>query len=506
MIRSLDKKILFKSLSFVGLVFFCFSCLIDIDYTSAYFSDSTKTFGKTLATGHLRADIEDDDGWKNDNGIVIKPGDSRDREIGVSNSGSLDFQYIFGLEIKSGSDEDFCQSLDLLVELNDQEEYSGPLDGFDLGRTANLGVEDSDDWIFTLSSTSGESDFLESECSLEIIFDSWQIDLDPDEGFSFSKGLGKDTITSRAKECDDDPEEGSGVVINEVMWMGSGASDHDKWIELRNLTDQDLDLGEWYLKGAGSGNSPIRLKEDQKIPAKGFLLIAARKDDHPSQSALNVSVDVHKANMDFDLDYSENGQILLKDKEGKVVDKTPSPDNPDWSAGVSEEDKRWSMQRILDSGKGDDPSSWQTCHRDLLKEEDLETMLSYWKEDFQDTVCGTPGHPNLFEETSGSKIVNTEFFESGKNGDKERDDHDQDKDREDDDKDKEDEYKRSDDKDKEDKDDEEDEEKESSEGGDTEKEEMEDDDDQDGGPDEDEEVIKEEESDEESKEDKEDEE
>jgi hypothetical protein len=42
--------------------------------------------------------------------------------------------------------------------------------------------------------------------------------------------------------------EGQTVVINELLWMGSSTSSADEWIELRNLTDQAVDLSNWTKK------------------------------------------------------------------------------------------------------------------------------------------------------------------------------------------------------------------------------------------------------------------
>ena len=38
------------------------------------------------------------------------------------------------------------------------------------------------------------------------------------------------------------------VVINEVMWSGSSLSTDDQWIELRNTTDKDINIGKWNKK------------------------------------------------------------------------------------------------------------------------------------------------------------------------------------------------------------------------------------------------------------------
>ena len=40
------------------------------------------------------------------------------------------------------------------------------------------------------------------------------------------------------------------VVISEIAWMGTTASDDDEWIELHNNTRSDFDLTGWTLQAA----------------------------------------------------------------------------------------------------------------------------------------------------------------------------------------------------------------------------------------------------------------
>jgi len=65
------------------------------------------------------------------------------------------------------------------------------------------------------------------------------------------------------------------VVINEVAWMGTAASTYDEWIELKNNTDQDIDLNGWTL-AAADGTPSILLTGT--IPAHGYYLLE-RTDD-----------------------------------------------------------------------------------------------------------------------------------------------------------------------------------------------------------------------------------
>ena len=66
------------------------------------------------------------------------------------------------------------------------------------------------------------------------------------------------------------------VVINEVMWSGSTASNADEWLELRNMTGHDIDIGQWRIKNArhSGGTDEIMIPASKSIPAHGYFLLA----------------------------------------------------------------------------------------------------------------------------------------------------------------------------------------------------------------------------------------
>ena len=194
----------------------------------------------------------------------------------------------------------------------------------------------------------------------------------------------------------DEPKiEKGDVIINELFWAGSSAHSRDQWIELRNMTDQEISIGQWEIKNGSSGGGKINIPANHTIPAEGFYLIA-NYNKNSNNSALAVEVD-HNPNVNLNNDYSGNGQVILKDTEKNTIDHTPVPDGSEWPEGVNDGDnERSSMQRSQDPGNGTDPGNWYTCDRDVLKDDEtLNDMKNYWKEDHRDINCGTPGHPNL---------------------------------------------------------------------------------------------------------------
>ena len=185
------------------------------------------------------------------------------------------------------------------------------------------------------------------------------------------------------------------IIINEVHWPSSPAGDDDQWIELFNTTDEDISLTGWILENA-SNPPTLNIVGNPTIEAGGFLIITKR-NPNSSQSALAVSTDVQNASIYFNRAGYE--QITLKDPSGEIIDQTPEREGElvEWPEGeyVGGE-KYFSMQRKDNTKKdGTTPDSWYTCDPDEFSEDELITMKSYWKEEYQTIVCGTPKHPNL---------------------------------------------------------------------------------------------------------------
>jgi cardiolipin synthase len=89
------------------------------------------------------------------------------------------------------------------------------------------------------------------------------------------------------------------VVISEVAWMGTAASTYDEWIELKNNTDQDIDLTGWTL-AAEDGSPTIALTGT--IPANGYYLLE-RTD--------NTAVNNIPADQIYTGDLNNSGEVLI---------------------------------------------------------------------------------------------------------------------------------------------------------------------------------------------------
>lgn len=149
------------------------------------------------------------------------------------------------------------------------------------------------------------------------------------------------------------------IVINEIAWMGSEVGWRDEWIELRNMTDRDIDLSGWVIENASKNHGSLEIPQDVKytILSNGYYLISYySKADNllEPKTALNVIVDWRVKNMgiiSFANNYKDNGQLRLKDNYGTLIDQTPSPTDNNWPAGDNK--TKQTMERT-NSG------NWQT--------------------------------------------------------------------------------------------------------------------------------------------------
>lgn len=179
------------------------------------------------------------------------------------------------------------------------------------------------------------------------------------------------------------------VVINEVMWMGSTGETNDEWIELRNMTDQDIEIGKWTIENAKSGNGTYMIPNNNTIPAHGYFLIS----NYPATSAnsnLSAVPDIHSAGLNFKND-SGNGNLVLKDEDENVIDEAKGDS---WPAGENG-DKKKSMERNADPGDGALAGSWHTCDSSSGCT-DVE-MVAYWDSGSIGHDYGTPKGANLSE-------------------------------------------------------------------------------------------------------------
>lgn len=145
----------------------------------------------------------------------------------------------------------------------------------------------------------------------------------------------------------------SSVVINEIMWSGSTVSSSDEWIELFNPTGAEITIGGWKLENAGSsGTRVLTLPNDVTIAAAGYYIISNFAKDHASNA---FKVDVDHATSSVSLLNANNGNLVLKNSNGDVIDQAGG--NP-WLAGESSSTSKKSMERGGTLADGLSATSW----------------------------------------------------------------------------------------------------------------------------------------------------
>lgn len=168
------------------------------------------------------------------------------------------------------------------------------------------------------------------------------------------------------------------IIINELMWMGSSASSSDEWIELRNMTDDEIEISNWQItKRTSSGNEILMLTipANTKIPKNGLFLIS--NNSEKSDLAINPNLTTNLTLADLNLAIKLYGGTWNLDKE--PIDIAGDGGKP--LAGSYIKDQTWqSMERNDIPGDGADKDNWHTATSSI---------------NFKTTIpLGTPGEPN----------------------------------------------------------------------------------------------------------------
>jgi hypothetical protein len=174
------------------------------------------------------------------------------------------------------------------------------------------------------------------------------------------------------------------VVINEIMWMGSSVSSSDEWIELKNMTEQEIDLSNCQLTKISSDVETLMLEipSDKSIVSQGYFLISNFDKDN---SNININPDLTDTAVTL-----SNSKLQIKlycggawDNDGILIDT--ADDGAGAPLAGDNGDIKKSMSRKSTPGDGTSADNWCTA----------ETSVNW---DAGATEKGTPGVMNSCDE------------------------------------------------------------------------------------------------------------
>jgi phosphatidylserine/phosphatidylglycerophosphate/cardiolipin synthase-like enzyme len=140
------------------------------------------------------------------------------------------------------------------------------------------------------------------------------------------------------------------VVINEVAWSGTSATNTDhEWIELRNNTTATIDLTGWRLYGSG-GATPPDVILSGTIPISGYFLLERVTDSAVS----DISADQIYPNQTLN---NSSGILTLTDSFSNVID-TANGNGGSWPGGTASSTYK-TMERI-DPLAADTDANWES--------------------------------------------------------------------------------------------------------------------------------------------------
>jgi len=132
------------------------------------------------------------------------------------------------------------------------------------------------------------------------------------------------------------------IILNEIAWMGTTTSSNSEWIELKNMSNNPIDLTNWQLLDKDQNIKIIFTNKDQ-ISARGFYLLERSNDD----AVPGVSADsIYTGSLN-----NNNEALYLFDPSCQLQDEIEIFSN--WSAGDNDSKRTIERKSIFE---------WQTSN------------------------------------------------------------------------------------------------------------------------------------------------
>jgi len=143
------------------------------------------------------------------------------------------------------------------------------------------------------------------------------------------------------------------IAINEIAWMGTGASAYDEWMELKNNTKYRIDLSQWAIESVDG--APFIALAGEMTPYE-YRVLERRADTITASSTVSVygNGSAHWA-------LGNGGEEIVLSYASTTFDRTPAVSGVGWAAGDNAASTtRKTMERISPKISGDDASNWAT--------------------------------------------------------------------------------------------------------------------------------------------------
>ncbi len=213
-----------------------FGGLLGIGESFGYLGDTENSVDNSFSAATLDFSASADDWNSADTAISIKPGDSVERNITVSNNGSVGFQYKIGV-IQTGGDDEFCNSLQVSAKLNGVEKYIGLL--FELS-VASV-YESPVVWNFTLNFPDGSKNYYDQSCDFEFVYTGWQEDLNWGEGYNDIEEITNNIVAATA-ENEHYSSIADSYVNQYALWSNYG---NDQYLNVKSEQSRHC-IFEWH--------------------------------------------------------------------------------------------------------------------------------------------------------------------------------------------------------------------------------------------------------------------
>lgn len=391
------KKLLNKTISVVLIILLNYLAFfaLDLKPALAYFDDQEIITDNTMSAGTLDLSTNS----LADFSPQVTPTQTATRAIDIQNNGSLLLQTNITTANLDG-DFDLCANLNLEVLAGATTLYNGTLIG--LSSTPLLTPTSTIQTLnFTATLNNNDLALKNKTCTFDLIVNGWQDNIANygTGGFNDQETLAS-VITSGSWETTSPPmppeppvvppvlPQFGDVVINELMWMGSQDIDNpshdgpnDQWIELKNVSSNDLHLKDWYLtyqSNAGNELKLVTISNNRVVKGGEYFLLSYYTKNN---SAINVSPD---EDMDKTFGYEKFQIKLYASSTSPILIDAAGNGNGEPAKG--DKTNFYSMERNDTPGDGANYDNWHTCL-------DTSSTALYW--DAGRTEQGTPGAANL---------------------------------------------------------------------------------------------------------------